>query len=112
MGLPVKYEQFVKEGNFTTDERDSKFLAGLGLAGESGEVADIIKKNLLHGKQLDRAHLKEELGDVLWYLIHACHAYDIPIAEVAHGNILKLCLRYPDQYGDPASWYTLEENDN
>ncbi|MEE8372505.1 MAG: nucleoside triphosphate pyrophosphohydrolase family protein [Dehalococcoidia bacterium] len=108
--LPIKYEKFVRDGNFTADMRDSMFLAGLGLAGESGEVADIIKKHLLHGGHLDRAHLKEELGDVLWYLMHACNVFKIPISEVAHGNILKLCERYPNQYGDPADWYEIDEN--
>ena len=109
MGLPSRYEDFVRTGNFTEDERDAKFLAGLGLAGESGEVADIIKKHLLHGKPLDRDHLKEELGDVLWYLQHACIVFNIPLFEVAHGNILKLCKRYPDGYGDPAEWFKPKE---
>ncbi len=108
--IPIKYAKFVRDGNFTVNTRDSMFLGGLGLAGESGEVADIIKKHLLHGKDLDREHLKEELGDVLWYLMHTCNVFNIPLAEVAHGNILKLCARYPDQYGDPADWYEIDEN--
>ena len=107
MSLPTRYEEFVRVGNFTEDKRDAMFLAGLGLAGESGEVADIIKKHLLHHKDLDREHLKEELGDVLWYLIHACETFDISIRAVANGNIRKLCARYPDQYGDPADWYSI-----
>jgi NTP pyrophosphatase (non-canonical NTP hydrolase) len=46
---------------------------GLGLAAESGEVADHIKKLLRDGK-LDRAALIEELGDVIYYWACLCAA--------------------------------------
>ena len=41
--------------------------AALGLAGEAGEFADVIKKVSFQGHQLDQNHLAEEIGDVLWY---------------------------------------------
>ena len=53
---------------------DKLTLAALGLAGESGEVADTIKKVLYQGHHLDILHIVEELGDVLWYLTLACNA--------------------------------------
>lgn len=40
----------------------------LGLCGESGEVADMIKKHLHQGHDLDKEHMAKELGDVAWYL--------------------------------------------
>lgn len=40
----------------------------LGLLGESGEVADLVKKALERGKEVDRQRIVEELGDVLWYM--------------------------------------------
>lgn len=39
----------------------------LGLVGEAGEVADLVKKWVLHGHELDKPKLIKELGDVLWY---------------------------------------------
>lgn len=99
-----RYQQFVRVGNFTKDERDAKFLGGLGLAGESGEVADIIKKHLLHGKPLDREHLVEELGDVAWYLFHTLDTFGITLNEVLDYNVVKLCDRYPEGYGQPRDW--------
>lgn len=39
----------------------------LGVAGEAGEVCDLIKKHVGHGHPLDRDKLVKELGDVLWY---------------------------------------------
>lgn len=71
---------------------------GLGLAGESGEVADILKKHLVSGKELDKEHLKEELGDVLWYIAEACEVFDIDMQQVASGNVEKLMKRYPNGF--------------
>jgi NTP pyrophosphatase (non-canonical NTP hydrolase) len=99
-----QFQAFVKHGNFTKDERDSKFLAAMGLAGEAGEVCDLLKKHLLHGKELDRDELNKELGDVLWYLFHAFNAFGFTFEEVAEANVEKLCNRYPRQYGFPEDW--------
>jgi len=78
-------------------ETNSDMVAnvGLGLAGEAGEVADILKKHLLKSKPLDRDHLKEELGDILWYLAEACVCFDFTLEEVAVSNIEKLAKRHP-----------------
>lgn len=48
----------------------------LGLIGETGEVADIVKKHLWHGKPLDREHFIEELGDVAWYAVASALTQD------------------------------------
>lgn len=43
----------------------------LGIHEESGEVTTLIRKTAkgnYHEKQLDVVHLKEEIGDVLWYI--------------------------------------------
>ena len=100
------YKDFVHHCNFTKDERDSKFLAALGLNGEAGEVSEIIKKHLIHGDDLDRDHLVEELGDVLWYFFHALNAFDISFEEVLEGNVKKLCERHPDSNGPAKLWLT------
>lgn len=49
--------------------RDDKLINGvLGLCGERGEVADLVKKWLYQGHELDREHLARELSDVMWYV--------------------------------------------
>ena len=70
----------------------------LGLAGETGEVVDYLKKVLFHGHELDTGKLAEELGDVLWYIAGLCSLLDIDMTDVAAGNIAKLILRYPDGF--------------
>jgi len=99
-----EYAEFVRVGNFTKDERDAKFLAAMGLCGEAGEVSELLKKHLLHGKELSREALVDELGDVLWYFFHTLNTFDISVHEVAEYNVEKLCARYPNQYGYPESW--------
>jgi NTP pyrophosphatase (non-canonical NTP hydrolase) len=44
----------------------------LGLTGEAGEVADLIKKAVFHRHPFDREALIKELGDVLWYVAALC----------------------------------------
>jgi NTP pyrophosphatase (non-canonical NTP hydrolase) len=66
----------------------------LGLVNEAGEVAGKIKK-IFRDKEgvisdADRAALKSELGDVLWYLTQICTELDLALEEVAEQNIEKL----------------------
>lgn len=79
-------------------QRDALNIGALGLAGESGEVIELVKKHLFHGHALDRDRLKKELGDVLWYLAAVCTAEGLSLGDVADGNIEKLRARYPDGF--------------
>lgn len=75
-------------------DRDIKSLA-LGVGGEAGEVMEIIKKGTRPGKEIDVEHLKEEIGDVLWYLAVLADTLDLDLEEIALNNIEKLAKRYP-----------------
>jgi NTP pyrophosphatase (non-canonical NTP hydrolase) len=70
----------------------------LGLAGESGEVAEKVKKILRdHKGIIDEEKKKEitkELGDVLWYLSQIASEIGVPLEEVASLNIEKLKSRF------------------
>ena len=66
----------------------------LGLGGESGEVLDIIKKSYRDQKPFDREHLKEELGDVMWYIANLCNVYGYTMDEIIAYNVAKLSKRY------------------
>ena len=72
--------------------------SGIGLSGEVGEFNEIIKKCLFQGKELDEdtvAHLKSELGDIMWYVAQACMALDTTFDEIIEMNVEKLEKRYP-----------------
>jgi NTP pyrophosphatase (non-canonical NTP hydrolase) len=72
--------------------------AGVGLAAESGEFLEIVKKMVFQGKPWNddnREHLIIELGDVMWYVMQACAALDVSLEDVVAGNVEKLKKRYP-----------------
>lgn len=72
--------------------------ACFGLAGETGEFIDHVKKSKFQGKVLDRDHLVKELGDILFYVAVASIALEVPIEEVIEINIDKLTARYPNGF--------------
>ena len=72
--------------------------AAIGLAAECGEFAELPKKVVFQGKDLDEDaifHMKRELGDVMWYWINACRALNLEPNDVIQENIRKLEGRYP-----------------
>jgi NTP pyrophosphatase (non-canonical NTP hydrolase) len=72
----------------------------LGLASETGQVVDLVKKYTFHGESLNKDQLTKQMGDVLWYLSQVAEWADIPFDEVAKQNIAKLNQKYPN--GKPA----------
>ena len=70
----------------------------LGLTGEAGEFADIVKKWVFHEKPLNMEHAKKELGDVLWYAALICDSFGWELDEVMSLNIEKLQKRYPEGF--------------
>ena len=72
--------------------------AGVGLAAESGEFLEIVKKMVFQGKPWNddnREHLIIELGDIMWYVAQACIALEVEFDDVVKGNVKKLEKRYP-----------------
>ena len=72
--------------------------AGVGLAAESGEFLEIVKKMVFQGKPWNddnREHLIIELGDIMWYVANACIALNVEFDDVVRGNVKKLEKRYP-----------------
>lgn len=80
-------------------EGEGKILNGvLGLCGEAGECADIVKKHLFQGHAPDSAHLMEEIGDCLWYIAELATGLGVTLDAVAANNIFKLQQRYPNGF--------------
>lgn len=96
-----KYCDFVEQmaSEHSTYNFDCKLgTVGLGLTGEAGEVADLIKKCLYQGKEFDKSvgeELTKEIGDVLWYVAFACRfVLGKSMEEVLQLNVSKLQERY------------------
>lgn len=78
-------------------------IRALGLAGEAGEVVEIVKKYLGHGHGFDRDKLAKELGDVMWYVATLADACGLDLSDIAQKNIDKLKARYPEGFSHEAS---------
>ena len=87
-----RLNKFIKRSDVNTAE----LLNGcLGLTGEAGEVADLIKKSIFQESEFDIVHLKKELGDVMWYIAMICNSTGLSLEDVMESNIDKLKKRYP-----------------
>lgn len=82
---------------------DTAVMNALGLAGESGEVVDTIKKVAYHSKPMSpelRVKLLYELGDIMWYIANLAEALNSNLDEVCDMVIAKLKERYPDGFNE------------
>ena len=82
--------------------------AALGLCGESGEVADMVKKATFQGHELDKEHLAKELGDVAWYIAVGAQAIGYDLETILQMNVDKLRSRYPDGFNSEQSLHRKE----
>jgi len=74
--------------------------AVIGIASEAGELLDIIKKELVYHSKIDEEHLKEELGDVLHYMMYILRKRNWSLEDLMISNMEKLKKRYPDGYSN------------
>lgn len=92
-----------------TEDNGALLVNGaLGLCGEAGEVADIVKKHKFQGHKLDAAKVAEELGDVLWYVAITARAIGYDLDLIMEMNIAKLHARYPDGFDAERSIHRAE----
>lgn len=96
----MDFKEYQKKSRKTAvyPEADNNFIyPTLGLAGESGEVAEKIKKVIRDkGGVIDEETKKEiekELGDVLWYVSQIASELGLDLNNVAEKNIEKLYSR-------------------
>ena len=72
--------------------------AAIGLASETGELNEIVKKCMFQGKPMDedtKYHMARELGDIIWYWIQACESINYDPNKIIEMNVEKLKARYP-----------------
>ena len=81
----------------STKQADNIHMA-LGMVTEAGELADIFKKNLAYKKPIDWINAREEVGDIMWYLVNFCSMNGFDLEEILERNIAKLKARYPEKF--------------
>jgi len=80
----------------TRSDLEILYIISLGLAGETGETVELLKKHVRDGK-IDLNDLKLELGDVLHYWCRIASRYGLTPEEIMNANVAKLLDR--DKHG-------------
>lgn len=101
MDYDVIASRIVNDENFEhkpNSEMIDLLHASLGVVTESAELADAVKKHLFYGKEVDAVNLKEECGDILWYIAIICRRYSVSFEQLMADNIAKLRKRFPNRF--------------
>lgn len=82
----------------------------MGICGEGGECIDLLKKNMFQGHEFNKDKLKDELGDIMWYLAITAKGIGVSLSEVAEFNINKLKTRFPNGFSSDDSVARVDYN--
>lgn len=85
------------EGGFTPTDAANYIHGIIGLATEAGELLENLK-NALNGHAIDRANVKEEIGDGKWYMAILADVGQFEWGDDEQVNIAKLRARFPDRF--------------
>ena len=84
----------------TSYSRERLLHAAMGLQTETAEFTDALKKSIFYGNPLDVVNLKEEIGDVLWYLSIAMDVLSTDFNTEQTRLIAKLKARFPSKFDE------------
>jgi NTP pyrophosphatase (non-canonical NTP hydrolase) len=92
-----EYQEKSRKTAIYPNQGNNFIYTTLGLVGESGEIAEKIKKVIRDGDGCitdeKREELNKELGDVLWYLAQMATELKLSLDDIAEKNIKKLYSR-------------------
>lgn len=71
-----------------------------GMLTEIGELTDAFKKQMAYGKDVDWVNVKEEVGDLMWYIAGFCNINGFDLEEILETNVKKLQARYPEKFSE------------
>ena len=91
----MKFREYTKKALKTLQKDFSAMYLCLGMCGEAGEVANMIKKQE-RDRTDHREEILDELGDTLYYLSMLAEKLGSSLDEVAARNVEKLRERYDD----------------
>jgi NTP pyrophosphatase (non-canonical NTP hydrolase) len=98
-----EYQKLCKKTAQKFKSKEKEILTwGLGVAGEAGDTAGCIKKTFSH-KNNQKAGIRENVGDTMWYLAMICNFMKWDMDEVLRENIEKLKKRYPKGFTKKAA---------
>jgi len=88
-----QYKKEVKKLWHDGEKLRGLFVMSTGLAGETGEVLEHLKKHI-RDDRLDLEELKLELGDQIFYWTRICQEFGFDPEDVMDANVKKLRVRH------------------
>ena len=92
-----EYQEKSRETAIYPDQGNNIIYPTLGLCGETGEIAEKVKKIIRddNGKLSEdkRKELSKEIGDILWYVSQLATELNLNLSDIAIQNIEKLNSR-------------------
>lgn len=70
----------------------------LGMSTEIGELQDVFKKNIAYGTKIDWINVREEIGDIMFYVASFCRINNFDLDTILGVNMAKLMSRYPEKF--------------
>lgn len=101
--------EFTQNKDISAEEELKDY--SMGLCGEVGELVDLFKKMLYHGKEVDPVEILLELGDIMYYLTAISNVLGLDLDLVALNNNAKLMARYPNGFSVVDSLNRIEDVD-
>ena len=86
-----------------TEEKISIVHMAMGIAGEAGEILELVKKWFAYDRRIDKEEMVKELGDIEFYLEGMRQELRISRDDILSINIQKLRQRYGAKYSDSAA---------
>ena len=88
-----QYSNWTEKVWFSSNQKPNHLsdlsIMGFGLGGETGEVLELLKKQIRDGTY-DSKNLRKELGDVLYYWARICKEFGFKPSSIMNMNIDKI----------------------
>ena len=91
----------LQDGDMVWSQPQRLLTGAIGICSEGGELLDLVKKIIFQGKEPTeelRNKIKNELGDVMWYVQQVLITMEWDLEEVLAENTKKLSGRYPEGF--------------
>ena len=91
----------LQDGDMVWSQPQRLLTGAIGICSEGGELLDLVKKLIFQGKEPSeelRNKVKNELGDVMWYVQQVLITMEWDLEEVLAENTKKLSGRYPEGF--------------